>query len=123
MATYLSYSYVNPYLLYIENLAYNVQPGIVTLTFDSPPSTNAADYQVIATQGILMYTVPIGFSTLDGSLVLSGNTAILTLPINMDTNAYMQFYYQGAELPFRIRCNQDPTYQLPAIFQGLAYAP
>lgn len=118
---FVSYDYQQPYYQYIENYSYDVIPGTVTLTFDSAPSTDPADYKMTTAQGILMFSEMVGFTTYDGTLALSGNTATLTLPINMDTGVVMQFYYQGVALPFRIRANEDYSYETPAIFQGVAY--
>lgn len=118
---FLSYSITQPYYLYIENYEYNVIPGVITLTFDTVPSHTPADYRMVAVQGILMNTETVGFTTYDQTLSFSGNTASLTVPINMDSNTYMQFYYQDSPLPFRILCAQDITYETPAIFKGLPY--
>ena len=114
-----SYSFTQPYYLYVEMLKYNVIPSNITLNFDSLPSTNPSDYQAIITNGIIMFEEAIGFSTIDNTLQFSGNSVIITLPINIDTNAYIKFYYQTSLLPFTIRAAQDPTYQTPAIFLGL----
>ena len=116
---FLSYSFTQPYYIYVEMLEYNVVPSNITLTFDTPPSTNPSDYQAVITNGIIMFEEAIGFSTVNNTLQFSGNTVILTLPINVDSNAYVKFYYQTALLPFTIRAAQDPTSETPAIFQGL----
>lgn len=116
MAIFESYTFTQPYFKYIENLEYNVIPGTVTLTFDSPPSSAPGDYTGAAMQGVLMYTENLFFQQYDNTLSISGNTATLTLPINMDSNCYIQLSYQGTKLPFHILCEQDPTYQRPAIW-------
>ncbi len=121
MAVYQSYSITQqPYYIYVEYLKYNVVPGIITITFDSAPSTNQADYLMKAYGGNLDANIQFGFSTVDSTFQLSGNSVILTVPTSMGFGVYMQFYYQGATLPFQIRCNQDPLYVVPAIFVGLS---
>lgn len=117
----VSYSFTQPYFLYIELEAYNVIPATVTLNFSSAASTNPADYAALAIGGILDSDLPLGFTMLqpNPTLSVSGSTAILTMPITMDSNCYMFFYYQGLELNFKLRANQDTTYETPAIFEGL----
>lgn len=122
MANFLSYTFTQPYYRYIEEFEYNVIPATVTLTFDDVPSTSPNDYLMQAYQGILMYTVNVKFQQYDNTLSFSGNTAILTLPINIDSNAYVQFFYENSRLPFHILASEDVTYQTPAIFIGKAYA-
>jgi hypothetical protein len=119
----VSYSFTQPYFEYIEGLAYNVIPGTVTLTFDSSASTDPADYRVRAIGGILDSDFDIGFTVLqpNPTLAVSGLTATLTVPVTMDSNCYMSFYYQGSILNFQIRANEDTTYETPAIFEGLPY--
>lgn len=118
MAVFQSYTFTQPYFEYIEQLAYNVISGTVTLTFDSPPSSDPADYIGKAVQGILMYNVPLNFQQYDMTLSVSGNTATLTFPINMDTNCYFQLYYQGSALPFHMFCSEDYSYETPSIWIG-----
>ncbi len=115
---FISYTFTQPYYVYQENWKYNVIPGTITLTFDTDASVTPSDYRVEATQGKLMYTVQIGFSYIDSTLSTSGVNATLTLPINMDSNAYIQVYYQGSKLNFLIRCSEDFSYETPAIFEG-----
>ena len=118
---FLSYTFTQPYFKYVENWEYDVIPGTITLTFDSTPSSEPSDYYMSTSGGIIMYQERVGFSTYDQTLVFDGNNVTLTVPINMDTNIYMQFYYQGNPLPFRIRADQDTTYETPAIFVGLPF--
>lgn len=117
---FLSYSFTQPYYLYVQYLKYNVFPANVTLTFDSTPSSDPADYIMYSKGGITMVPQQFGFTTLDGSLSISGNNVTLVMPITMDSDIYLTFSYQGNMLPFYIRCNQDYTYTTPAILKGYA---
>lgn len=121
---FLSYTYTQPYYYYVEQLLYNVIPGTVTLTFDSTPSSDPADYQMVASQGILMFTEMFGFNILPPkpTITFSGNTVTLTMPINMDTGVVMQIFYQGSKLPFHIVCTEDFSYETPSIWVGKPFA-
>ena len=120
MANFQSYQLTQPYYVYIEENAYNVVPGIITLIFDSVPSSNPSDYQMLAENGILPVGQPFGFSTYDNTFSNSGNSVSLTVPITMDTNATMRFFYQDNELPFRVLAAVNPRSLTPAIFTGLS---
>lgn len=119
--SYISYSIIQPFYRYIQYYAYNVVPGVITLTFDSPPSTNPADYSAILLGGILSAPLLLGFSTVDNSLVFNGNSVSLTCPVVAEFNSYLQFSYQGSKLPFHIRAAEDYRFTQPAIFKGIAY--
>jgi hypothetical protein len=122
MASLLSYVVTQqPYYNYIQYVAYNVIGGVVTLTFDSPPSSTSTDYLAIAKGGTLDAQFTFGFDTIDGSLVISGNTATLTLPIVIDNNCYVNFYYQGAQLGLVLRAKENYRYTTPAIFELFPY--
>lgn len=118
----LSYSYTQPYYIYVENLKYNVVPGTLTLNFDTGASSDANDYLCIAEGGDLNNQTNIRFSLYDQTLVVNGNSAVLTLPVTMSGNCLIYIYYKGVLLNFRVRANIDFSYETPAIFEGLAYS-
>lgn len=118
---YSSYALTQPYYLYVQYLKYNVVPGVVTLTFDSTPSSNPADYSAVLLGGILSAPITLGFSDIDGTLSISGLTVALTMPVVAEFNSYIQVSYQGQKLPFHVRCKEDYRYTVPAIFTGIAY--
>lgn len=118
----VSYSYTQPYYEYIEYVEYNVVPSVVTLTFDTEPSSDPADYRSVATGGGLDIDVDISFSEYNQTFSADGNSVELTMPVTMSGNCYMYFYYQGSLLNFRLRAAVDSSYETPAIFQGLEYS-
>ena len=118
----LSYSYTQPYYVYVENLEYNVVPGTLTLNFDSSASSDPNDYLCIAEGGELDNQTNIRFSLYDQTLAIDGSSSVLTLPVTMSGNCLIYVYYQGSLLNFRIRANIDFSRETPAIFEGLAYS-
>lgn len=121
MATYVSHTITQPYYIYVQYLKYNVVPGVITLTFDSPPSQFAEDYIATAIGGSLDAQFTFGFSPVGNTLSFSGDTVSLTMPVVMENNCYIQISYRGTELPFRIKAKEDYRYVLPAIFETVAY--
>lgn len=119
---FTSYSITQAYYRYIQYYAYNVVPAVINLNFDSTPSSNPNDYKAIVVGGTLDAPLPLGFSLYDNSLVISGNTASLTLPVVANNNSYVQVSYQGSNLPFHVRASQDQRYVQPSICIGIGYA-
>jgi hypothetical protein len=118
---YSSYTLTQPYYQYVEYLKYNVIAGIITLTFDSTPSSDPADYSATLLGGTLSAPMTLGFSTVDGSLSISSLSVALTMPVVAENNSYIQISYQGEKLPFHVRCKEDYRYTQPAIFTGISY--
>jgi hypothetical protein len=119
---FVSYSITQAYYLYIQYQSYNVVPAVITLTFDSAPSTNPSDYSAVLFGGTLDAPLPLGFSTIDNSLILNGNTAALTMPVVATGGASIQIKYQNVELPFHVVAQQDKRYVKPSICVGYAYS-
>jgi hypothetical protein len=114
--SYTSLTIVQPSWLYIEDNIYEVVPAVVNLTFTNPPSIVAGDYVVNSLTQDLMSTFNFNPSILEGNLLVVGNVASITMPINF-SYGFANITYQGLKLPFQLNFAEDPIHNLPAIWK------